>query len=92
MERIGIARAHAEQLLAERERMTAAIEASEKHAREANREKDVLKARIKELEQENEALRKAAASKVETTGREGTKEKIDELVNEIDQCLALLNN
>ncbi|MCW5898287.1 MAG: hypothetical protein KIT10_03370 [Flavobacteriales bacterium] len=50
---------------------------------------DVLKARVAELERENEGLRKArvASSRPADTG---TKEKIDELVNEIDRCLALI--
>ena len=65
--------------------------AAEGRAREAAREKEVLTARIKELEQENEVLRKAAAPPG-APGREGTKERIDELVKEIDQCLALMNS
>lgn len=51
---------------------------------------DMLKARVAELERENEVLRKAkgGASRPDAPG---TKEKIDELVNEIDRCLALLH-
>ena len=51
---------------------------------------EVLKARVSELERESEVLRKAkpAESGLEAPG---TKEKIDELVNEIDRCLALIS-
>ncbi len=51
---------------------------------------EMLKARVAELERENEVLRstKSAESKL---GDPGTKEKIDELVNEIDRCLALIS-
>ena len=90
LERISAARTRVHMVLDERARATATLEALEARSREGSREADVLKARIKELEQENEVLRtaKAAPSQPE---REGTKEKIDELVNEIDRCLALLN-
>ncbi|MCO6483695.1 MAG: hypothetical protein J5I62_12975 [Flavobacteriales bacterium] len=90
LERIRAARAKVKQLQADRAQMVAAVEASEARAREGGREQEVLKARIKELEQENEVLRTAMAS-AKGQEREGTKEKIDELVKEIDQCLALLN-
>ncbi len=90
LERLGVARTRLQQLHAECTRTAAALEASEARTREGSRENDVLKARIKELEQENEVLRNAKATQVESE-REGTKEKIDELVNEIDRCLALLN-
>ena len=51
---------------------------------------EMLKARVAELERENEVLRstKSAESKL---GDPGTKEKIDELVNEIDRGLALIS-
>ena len=51
---------------------------------------EVLKARVTELERENEVLRTAKAldNRPEAPG---TKEKIDELVHEIDRCLALIN-
>ena len=51
---------------------------------------EVLKARVAGLEQENEVLRMARG----LSGGEGTmeaKQRIDELVNEIDRCLALIN-
>jgi chromosome segregation ATPase len=51
---------------------------------------DVLKARVAELERENEVLRQARAAE-ERAPAPIQKEKIDELVHEIDRCLALLN-
>ena len=90
LERISAGRTKVQVLLDERTRSTAAVEALEARSREGNREADVLKARIKELEQENEVLRTVKAAP-EQPERAGTKEKIDELVNEIDRCLALLN-
>lgn len=57
--------------------------------REHQRKEEVLRARVAELERENEVLRKGRSAGGGTTGP-GTKERIDELVNEIDQCLALL--
>lgn len=77
--------------MAERARLTAAVGALEARAQEGGREQEVLKARIKELEQENEVLRTALASAKEPE-RGGAKETIDELVKEIDQCLALLHD
>ncbi|MBP9080721.1 MAG: hypothetical protein KBF80_10760 [Flavobacteriales bacterium] len=91
LERIGKARTQVRQLQAVRDRLRVATVAAEGRAREAAREKEVLTARIKELEQENEVLRKAAAPPG-APGREGTKERIDELMKEIDQCLALMNS
>ncbi|MEZ4739716.1 MAG: hypothetical protein R2818_10300 [Flavobacteriales bacterium] len=58
-------------------------------AQESRRRAEVLKARVAELERENEVLRKGRSAGGGTTVP-GTKEKIDELVNEIDHCLALL--
>ncbi len=90
-ERLTLARVKLNALRDERARATAAVETMEARLRDQGREADVLRARVHELEQENEVLRTAKAPAGET-GREGTKEKIDELVQEIDRCLALLNN
>lgn len=90
LERISAARTRVQGQHAAHRRTLAALEAAEARIREGGREIDVLKARIKELEQESEVLRNAKAATKEPE-REGTKEKIDELVNEIDRCLALLN-
>jgi chromosome segregation ATPase len=62
----------------------------ETEARDHQRMCEVLKARVAELERENEVLRKAKP--VESGPVDpGTKERIDELVHEIDHCLALLS-
>lgn len=90
LERLGEARAKVRGLWEERARTGTAMAEFEARSRRWNREADVLKARIQELEQENEVLR-TAKSPQSGGEREGTKEQIDELVNEIDQCLALLN-
>ncbi len=61
----------------------------EKAAREQQRTLQVLEARVNELERENEVLRKAERA-VAGPADPGTKERIDELVAEIDRCLELL--
>jgi len=58
-------------------------------ANDHRRTVEVLKARVTELERENGVLRKARTVD-NSTGTPGTKERIDELVHEIDRCLALL--
>jgi septal ring factor EnvC (AmiA/AmiB activator) len=90
LERLGAARAQLAKLLEERDRLSKAVETLEAGARETGREADVLRARIKELEQENAVLRNAPAA-LPAAGHEGTKEEIEELVEELDRCLALLN-
>jgi len=57
--------------------------------REHHRTAEVLTARVSELERENEVLRKGRSASGGTIAP-GTKEQIDELVHEIDHCLALL--
>jgi len=61
----------------------------ETKAHEHQRMCEVLKARVEELERENEVLRKAKPAE-SGPAVPGTKERIDELVHEIDHCLALL--
>lgn len=51
-----------------------------------------LNTRIAALERENEVLRTASSFKGEEQGRPEAKQRIDELVKEIDGCLALLKN
>lgn len=60
-------------------------------ARDNQRTAEVLKARVTELEKENEVLRKGRSTEGGTNAP-GTKERIDELVHEIDHCLALLKS
>lgn len=61
----------------------------EAEVRDHHRKEEVLRARVTELERENEVLRKGRTAGGGTADP-GTKDRIDELVNEIDQCLALL--
>src|SRR5690606_8857850 len=60
-----------------------------KEAQDLQRRCATLMARVSELERENEVLRKArpASSGSAVTG---TKERIDDLVKEIDHCMALI--
>lgn len=90
LERISAARAKVQQDQRERSRQRAVHDALEGTLRDKARETEVLRARIHELEQENEVLRTAKTAYT-AANRAGSKEKIDELVSEIDQCLALLN-
>lgn len=78
-------------LLAAREQWKAERKHLEEELRDVRRNADVLQARIWELERETEVLR-AARPAGEAAERPVTKERIDELVNEIDRCLALLTN
>lgn len=90
VERIRSARTTVQRLKSERTRAQATISAMESDLRDRRRAEDVLHARIAELERENEVLRSVKAAPA-ADDRSGTKEKIDELVQEIDRCLALLN-
>ena len=60
-------------------------------SRDHQRSSEVLTARVAELERENEVLRKVKSEHEGLVGT-GSKERIDELVNEIDRCLALIQN
>ncbi len=85
-----------EGLLKDRDRLTKADHAAQEELRELKRSDEVLRARITELEQENAVLRTVKVASPERSGatgdRSGSKERIDELVIEIDRCLALLHN
>lgn len=88
--------ARVEGLLKDRDRHAARHLSLEEELRELKRSNEVLQARLSELEQENEVLRTVKAATPEKSvvanGRSGSKERIDELVIEIDRCLALLHN
>ena len=74
----------------ERDAFQGKVSALEAQAREGHRTTEVLRARIAELERENEVLRTSRAA----SGSAGTpeaKQRIDELVHEIDRCLALIS-
>lgn len=90
-ERIRTARTQVQVLQRERARAQASAASLEAELRDRQRAADVLQARIAELERENEVLRSVKAAPPVAVDRSGTKERIDELVNEIDRCLALLN-
>ena len=90
-QRIRQVHTHVERLLAERDTLKTRAMRAENELREQQRASEVLQARIVELERENEVIRNARPTSVGSE-RAGTKERIDELVNEIDRCLALLNN
>lgn len=58
------------------------------------REKSIqsLNAKVKELENEIEALQLKAAFTTTTKDNSGAKAKIDSLIKEIDRCIELLEN
>lgn len=88
-QRIRTLHEHAGRILREREQLAKANAALQEELREQERNNDVLHARIMELEKENEVLR-AVNTPPMVVDRPGSKERIDELVSEIDRCLALL--
>jgi chromosome segregation ATPase len=78
-------------LLAERERLVNDRKRADDELRDVKRSSSVLQARIMELEREIEVLRTQRPQNV-VYERPVTKERIDELVSEIDRCLELLTN
>ncbi|MFT3885348.1 MAG: hypothetical protein QM724_07930 [Flavobacteriales bacterium] len=89
-ERIRNARTHLGCLLRDKGRLTASVSELENELRDRQRATEVLQARVAELERENEVLRTVRPATT-AADRAGTKERIDELVSEIDRCLALLH-
>ena len=83
---------HVDGLRRERDKLSVTVSSLEEGARETKRNVEVLHARIMELERENEVLRLVKPAAAAETDRSGSKERIDELVSEIDRCLALLKN
>jgi chromosome segregation ATPase len=81
---------HVARLIREHEVLRQRAAELETELNDGKRSIEVLKARVAELERDNEVLRKARPADG-GPGPTGTKEKIDELVQEIDQCLALLS-
>lgn len=77
-------------LLKEHKSLKARAEELEHGIREHQRTEEVLQARVAELEKENEVLRSAKAA--HEAAVPGAKERIDELVQEIDRCLELIQN
>ena len=66
------------------------VSSLEHGVREHQRTEEVLQARVTELEKENEGLRKTHAA--HEAAVPGAKERIDELVQEIDRCLELIQD
>lgn len=90
--RIRAVHLHVSRLVAEREVAQRRVGSLERELREHHRNGEVLQARVAALEQENEVLRVTRpASQQRAEGQPEAKQRIDELVNEIDRCLALLN-
>lgn len=80
-------------LVADREAARKRVLSLEHDLREHQRSAQVLQARIAELERENEVLRVTRPAPVQRAeGQTEAKQRIDELVNEIDRCLALLTH
>jgi hypothetical protein len=80
-----------EALLQQRNDLRAQLDRIGTAERQQGQRSAVLEARVAELEKENEVLR---TSKPANGGEDaqGTKQRIDELVNEIDRCLMLLDD
>jgi hypothetical protein len=80
-------------LVAERDGWRKRLAALEHEQREHHRNAEVLQARIAELERENEVLRVTRPAQIQRPeGQVEAKQRIDELVSEIDRCLALLTH
>lgn len=77
-------------LVEERSALQRQLDGLEAAAQEKHQEIEVLKARLAGLEQENEVLR-IARSLNGGEGKAEAKQRIDQLVDEIDRCLALIN-
>lgn len=78
-----------ERLVAERNELKARVQRLDGELGDLRRSEEVLRARVAELERENGVLRKARSAE-QGVAAAGTKERIDELVQEIDRCLALI--
>jgi len=90
-ERLRVLYQKVEVLLQQRNDLRAQLDRIGTAERQQGQRLAVLEVRVAELEKENEGLR---TSKPVSVGEDaqGTKQRIDELVNEIDRCLALLND
>jgi len=88
-DRLRMVQGQVHSLVKERKALHERLAELERNAREHDRVSQVLSQRLAELERENEVLRtmKPAAS---AAGVPGAKERIDQLVQEIDRCLGLI--
>lgn len=89
-ERLRAVQEQVTRLVREHQALHGKLAQAESEAQEHRRTVDLLKVRVAELERENEVLRKSKGGEGRS-GDPGTKERIDELVHEIDRCLALIN-
>ena len=80
---------HLRHLVQERDDLLERLAGTEAIAQERHRNMEVLTQRVAGLERENEVLR-LARSLPEGKGRDTAKQRIDELVDEIDRCLRLI--
>ena len=89
-ERLIALRQNVAQLVKERDHLATRLTSQENEGREHQRMCEVLRARVSELERENEVLRENARNAQSAKAAPGSKERIDRLVAEIDRCLELL--
>ncbi|MCB0794360.1 MAG: hypothetical protein KDB88_06455 [Flavobacteriales bacterium] len=92
VERLQDVQQRVSELLADRAQLRERISRIGSSEREHERQIEVLHVRIAELEKENEVLRSSSHAPGKEEDDLDAKLKIEELVNEIDRCLALLNN
>jgi chromosome segregation ATPase len=77
-------------LVDERDGLKSRVQRLDGELGDLRRMEEVLRARVAELERENGVLRRARSAE-QGAAAAGTKERIDELVHEIDRCLALIS-
>lgn len=90
MDRLEHLKGRVNSLLKEHKTVQARVSELEHGIREHKRTEEVLQQRVAELEKENEVLRNTKAA--HEAAVPGAKERIDELVQEIDRCLELIQN
>lgn len=90
IDRLAHLRDRVSSLLKEQKALQDRVATLEHSSREQLRKGEVLQERVNELERENEVLRSAKAA--HEAAVPGAKERIDELVQEIDRCLELVQN
>lgn len=90
VQRLNAVKVQVRSLLKERETLREKLARSESLAGARHQEIEVLNQRVTGLERENEVLRTAGS--LSAAGPEEAGRRIDELVDEIDRCLALIKN
>lgn len=89
--RLNAIRERVSTLIQERDRLSDQLSGASASERQRAQELAVLTARITELEKENEVLRSSVNRHGAGAGDTGVQQRIDDLVNEIDRCLALID-